>query len=154
MRYNNKIVTLDGEEFTLVRPFYLSLDCDKAAKSIEGDATYIVDSECKDNMWSIFSNAKPNLEKGHQPYVGIHASSSAGYITGFTKEEFEKDIRFHDGKACEQCKEIIYSAYRHDYRVCSCDTVMIDGGRDYTRGSLLGIPVVIDFLTVTVRRAG
>ena len=31
--------------------------------------------------------------------------------------------------------EVIYSRFRHDYRLTSDDTVMIDGGRDYTKSS-------------------
>lgn len=36
---------------------------------------------------------------------------------------------------CHNCKDIIWSAHRHDYKTCSCGMCMVDGGRDYLRGS-------------------
>lgn len=40
---------------------------------------------------------------------------------------------------CERCDEDIYSAHRHDYVVCSCGDVMVDGGMDYLKSSGSGI---------------
>jgi hypothetical protein len=34
---------------------------------------------------------------------------------------------------CSKCKDVIYSRARHDMRYCTCKTIFIDGGRDYTR---------------------
>ena len=34
---------------------------------------------------------------------------------------------------CDECKEVIVSLYRHDFRSCGCGKIAIDGGRDYTR---------------------
>ncbi len=34
---------------------------------------------------------------------------------------------------CPDCKQIIYSRARHDYRSCRCRSVAIDGGFDYLR---------------------
>lgn len=34
---------------------------------------------------------------------------------------------------CESCGDIIYSRTRHDMRYCSCKSVAIDGGQDYTK---------------------
>lgn len=34
---------------------------------------------------------------------------------------------------CNHCGDIIESKYRHDFKWCSCKTVFIDGGLDYTR---------------------
>jgi len=36
---------------------------------------------------------------------------------------------------CESCGDTIYSRTRHDMRYCSCGSVAIDGGRDYTKVS-------------------
>ena len=33
---------------------------------------------------------------------------------------------------CKNCGDVIYSRTRHDMRYCSCGTIAIDGGRDYT----------------------
>ena len=34
---------------------------------------------------------------------------------------------------CPNCNETIYSRCRHDFHWCSCETVAIDGGSDYTK---------------------
>jgi len=34
---------------------------------------------------------------------------------------------------CPQCKAIIFSRARHDFRSCPCGTISIDGGFDYTK---------------------
>lgn len=36
---------------------------------------------------------------------------------------------------CPECNELVYSRARHDFRSCSCGTVSIDGGSDYTKVS-------------------
>lgn len=35
--------------------------------------------------------------------------------------------------ACANCGEIITSKHRHDFVVCSCESIFIDGGFDYCR---------------------
>jgi len=34
---------------------------------------------------------------------------------------------------CPKCGDTIYSRHRHDFRYCTCGTVAIDGGFDYTK---------------------
>lgn len=34
---------------------------------------------------------------------------------------------------CPECKEEFYSRARHDFRYCSCQSTMVDGGFDYLR---------------------
>lgn len=34
---------------------------------------------------------------------------------------------------CKHCGDVIESKYRHDFVVCSCGTVAVDGGKDYLR---------------------
>lgn len=34
---------------------------------------------------------------------------------------------------CKRCGDIIESTYRHDYKVCKCGSVAVDGGHDYLR---------------------
>ena len=35
---------------------------------------------------------------------------------------------------CLECKEVLISEYRHDYKTCSCtNEAMIDGGHEYVR---------------------
>lgn len=34
---------------------------------------------------------------------------------------------------CKKCGDIIESTYRHDFKVCKCGAVAVDGGCDYLR---------------------
>ena len=34
---------------------------------------------------------------------------------------------------CKKCGDIIYSAYRHDFKYCKCGLVAVDGGTNYLR---------------------
>ena len=34
---------------------------------------------------------------------------------------------------CTKCGDIIYSAYRHDFKYCKCGSVAVDGGMNYIR---------------------
>lgn len=52
---------------------------------------------------------------------------------------------------CPNCKDIIFSRARHDFRTCSCGDVYIDGGFDYCRyGSIPIILAKIRHLQLTV----
>lgn len=61
----------------------------------------------------------------------------------------EQDI---DGIVAEN-GDVLYSQYRHDYRWSPDKTVMIDGGRDYTRhnmgGRIVTLNIVFDKLVIT-----
>lgn len=34
---------------------------------------------------------------------------------------------------CKKCGDEIESTYRHDFKMCSCESVAVDGGKDYLR---------------------
>lgn len=34
---------------------------------------------------------------------------------------------------CKKCGDIIESTHVHDYRVCKCGAVAVDGGKDYLK---------------------
>jgi len=36
-----------------------------------------------------------------------------------------------NGVVCSECGEMIFSRYRHDFRLCGCGNVSVDGGNDY-----------------------
>jgi hypothetical protein len=67
-------------------------------------------------------------------------------ISGMNADEMEK-YRYQKGMYCPDCKEVIYSVNRHDYRKCKCGRCMVDGGRDYFKTNMAGTVVVIDLLT-------
>lgn len=34
---------------------------------------------------------------------------------------------------CNKCGDIIESTHRHDFKICKCGAVAVDGGHDYLR---------------------
>lgn len=34
---------------------------------------------------------------------------------------------------CKKCDEVIESKHEHDFKLCSCGSIFIDGGTDYQR---------------------
>lgn len=44
---------------------------------------------------------------------------------------------FRQGLKCLQCNDRIFSDYRHDFKVCRCGAVFVDGGYDYFRHGVL-----------------
>ncbi len=98
--------------------------------------TYVFESclKDKDGKWLNFPVAIFYTEKAHPkgsnyfamfmlhgyPMIADGISATEGHIVGV--------------KAFNN--EVIYSRYRHDYRLSSDKTVFIDGGRDYLRSGM------------------
>lgn len=40
---------------------------------------------------------------------------------------------FHNKARCLKCGDIIESKSCHDFKVCSCKSIFVDGGHDYLR---------------------
>lgn len=68
--------------------------------------------------------------EGHSHYFGL---LMRGEHVVITSGQSAADVVI-TGKM-NKSNEVIYSRFRHDYRLTSDDTVMIDGGRDYTKTS-------------------
>ena len=41
---------------------------------------------------------------------------------------------------CNHCGDVIESTYRHDFRMCRCGSVFVDGGHDYLRRGAVNGP--------------
>lgn len=89
---------------------------------------------------SIFWQETPPVE-GYSHYFGIFFRDSAMYITsGQDAADVVMDgVIANDG-------EILYSRYRHDYRVSKDGSAMIDGGRDYTRCQIPCRPILLKII--------
>jgi hypothetical protein len=70
---------------------------------------------------------------GYSNYFGLIVQNGTTYITSGASgvEGIINCVQADDG-------EIIYSRFRHDYRVSTDKSVFIDGGRDYVHGGLHG----------------
>ena len=49
------------------------------------------------------------------------------------EEEMSDKPIFRQGLKCLQCGNRIFSDYRHDFKVCKCGAIFVDGGYDYFR---------------------
>jgi hypothetical protein len=83
---------------------------------------------------AIFHQPNPDVSKGHKEYFGLYQSRDKMMVVGFTTQEIQK-MAFHAAVHCKNCNEVIYSRYRHDHRSCGCESVSVDGGKDYTKVS-------------------
>ncbi len=90
------------------------------------------------SQWfGLFFSADPELPEGPMRLTICNAISAV-----------ENDI---DGIVAKN-GDVVYSRYRHDYRWSPDESVMIDGGRDYTRhncgGDIVTLRIVEDKLTI------
>lgn len=51
----------------------------------------------------------------------------------------ETKVKPHVGIMCPECKDVIFSEHRHDFKFCKCEGVFVDGGYDYLRYGGIGI---------------
>lgn len=49
---------------------------------------------------------------------------------------------------CKDCKDILTSRYRHDFQMCSCGNLAVDGGHDYIKRSVKDSDRIIDLSKV------
>lgn len=84
---------------------------------------------------------QPNPPNGYSNYMGLLIQRGSLFITSGASavEPLISGIVADDG-------EIIYSRYRHDYRVSKDGSVWIDGGRDYTRAGSLHNQVMLKII--------
>lgn len=43
---------------------------------------------------------------------------------------------------CKHCGDLIYSLHKHDYKVCSCGAVGVDGGTEYLNRMFTTSPTI------------
>jgi tRNA(Ile2) C34 agmatinyltransferase TiaS len=52
---------------------------------------------------------------------------------GTYEVETPKRVLTRNAVCCDKCGEVIESLHRHDFKWCSCGSVAVDGGLDYTK---------------------
>lgn len=132
---------------------WYGFDTDKACRHFEGDLIYL-NTFCilgHYNPVAVFRNAKPNRKKQHKDFMLLQLrpeldKKTVAMVSGINLSEMEK-YRYQKGMYCPDCKEVIYSVNRHDYRKCKCGRCVVDGGKDYFRTNMAGTVVKIDLLT-------
>jgi len=129
---------------------------DEVCGLFEGDLTY-TNTFCVKGAYlpvAVFRNANPDRSKNHKDFMLLWMNEkNAGVVSGMDADEME-EYRYQNGMHCPDCKEVIYSVNRHDYRKCKCGRCMVDGGKDYFRTNMVGTIVRIDLLTDDITIAG
>lgn len=132
---------------------YYGFQTNAVCKLFEGDLSYI-NTFCVRKAYlpvAVFRNANPDRSKDHKDFMLLWMKPNItgreeGMVSGIDADEMEK-YRYQKGMYCPDCKEVIYSVNRHDYRKCKCGRCMVDGGKDYFRTNMAGTTVKIDLLT-------
>lgn len=119
-----------------------------AEKFFEGDLTYLNTFCIMGNYKpvAVFHNTNPDRSKNHKDYMFLWSDGEKSIVSGIDADKIEK-YRYQKGMYCPDCKDVIYSVMRHDYRHCSCGKCMVDGGKDYFKNNMVGKEVKIDLLT-------
>jgi len=128
---------------------YYGINTDKACKHFEGDLTYLNTFCIMGNYKpvAVFHNTNPDRSKNHKDYMLLWVDNGKNIIVSGLDADAIEEHRYQKGMYCPDCKDVIYSVNRHDYRVCSCDRCMVDGGKDYFKTNMAGKEVKIDLLT-------
>lgn len=126
---------------------WYGFNAEKVCKQFEGDLTYLNTFCIKPHYhpFAVFRNASPNRSKDHKDFLLLFMARESVMVTGMDADKIE-DHRYQTGMYCPDCREVIYSVNRHDYRKCKCGRCMVDGGKDYFRSNMAGTTVKIDFL--------
>jgi outer membrane protein assembly factor BamB len=94
---------------------------------------YVCATEHQGLCVEVFYGAEPHQLSGSK-YFGLYKAGRTGELMitngAFIEDQTIDAIVAEDG-------EIIFSRYRHDYRSSTDGTVFIDGGRAYTRSSVV-----------------
>ena len=125
----------------------LGLRHSNVKKKFEGELTYI-GTFCIRGEYTpraFYHNAEPDRSKKHKDYMTLQQGNGTWYVSGIDAKALE-EWRYQMGLQCMECKDVIYSVYRHDMRYCKCGQAFVDGGRDYTRSGGPGLSVMIDLI--------
>jgi len=115
-------------------------DIDKVEKKYNAKWVGQFQMRTKDGSWTSDNCGdvyyQENPPNGYSNYLALIIQQGSLYITSGESavQGVINAVEANDG-------EIIYSRYRHDYRVSGDKSVFIDGGRDYVRSTLGAKPV-------------
>lgn len=87
------------------------------------------------------SHLKPRPPRSVDSFFGVVAKEAVRSDHGIDDEvgtyevDTPKRVLTRNAVRCHKCGEVIESLHRHDFRRCSCGSVAVDGGLDYTKRS-------------------
>lgn len=136
----HKIKLHDSPDFSVVHYDHLSTYIDPEKVEKEKSAKYIGEFtlKAKDGSWAntpvqiYYQKEKYKDENGeHSNYFGLYFQNNRLMITDAISAV--QDV-IYSGVLDEDTREVLYSAFRHDYQTHG--DLMADGGREYTRTSM------------------
>lgn len=139
----------------LVKPNWYGFDHVKVDEMFKGNLTFVNDF-CVNGEYepcAVYRAANPDTIKGHKKYMLLSKNNGQFIVRGMDEQQIGL-FRFQDAMHCGSCDDVVYSVNRHDFRSCSCGSVSIDGGKEYTRslfkdGAVFQI-VQLDLLTDSI----
>lgn len=96
------------------------------------NAKYVCTSEHNDICIEVFYGDEAHPVSGSR-YFGLYKSGVSGQLM-ITNGAFIEDQEI--AAVIADNGDIVYSRYRHDYRISEDKSVWIDGGRSYTRSGV------------------
>jgi hypothetical protein len=119
------------------------------------DAKYVCETCVKradgwmnDAVVVFYQDDPSKVPEGGSQWFGLYLTSDGSLMITNAISAVETDI---DGIVANN-GDVIYSKYRHDFRYSPDGSVMIDGGRDYTKhnngGDIVTLRIVKDKLTL------
>lgn len=118
----------------LVKPNWYGFDHNQVDKHFSGGLTFVNDF-CVNGEYApcaVYRATNPDTSKGHKKYMLLSKNQGQFIVRGMDESTIGQ-FRYQDALHCGSCGDVIYSVNRHDFRSCSCGSVTIDGGREYTR---------------------
>lgn len=114
------------------KSYWYAFDHKAVAKKFSGGLTFCNEFCVNDEYKpvAVYHAANPDRSQGHKDYMLLQVTSEGGLVRGMTKEEIDP-FRRQAGIWCHGCNEVIYSIMRHNYQKCKCNSVGVDGGKDY-----------------------
>lgn len=136
---------------------YYGFKHEEVCKRFEGDLSFVNDFCIRGEYKpvAVYKAKTPNREKSHKDFMLLQLDGSQAWVRGIDKKEMQ-EFRYQQAVHCLECDSIVYSTMRHDMASCTCGSVAIDGGRDYTKISFktgaLYKTVLLDLLTDKVKK--
>ena len=131
---NNKLKSIFKDQ--RFDAYHESLDHTKVIEILSkngGKLEYMGTFTINDALVACYRNYEPNKELGHKDIVMVQPFGVNNIVIGAMDIESFKKYSKIAIITCPECKDIVYSQHRHDYRPCNCGAVAIDGGSDYVR---------------------
>lgn len=96
-------------------------------------ANLCFDKPCGDTGWGVAVYDRPLTE---EEIVEYHLTQDAPPFPEEKEAKRIKPLILHNRAKCLACGDVIESTYTHEFVICSCGNLSVDGGHDYLKRSV------------------